>query len=102
MGAAKESELLGCFPSLTPFPYILFHSSSFQIPQSPYNPHFVASRDSCHFLSSCTDVLYFLFQAAQQFLPDKDFSELHLWISWHKKQELQMMHPENFLVRRQN
>merc|ERR1719397_1033849 len=26
-----------------PYPYILFHSSSFQIPQSPNNPHFVAS-----------------------------------------------------------
>jgi len=47
-------------------------------------------------------VLYFLFQAAQHFFPDKDFSELHLWISWQKKQEVQMMHPENFLVRRQN
>jgi len=44
----------------------------------------------------------FSLSSRSTFFPDKDFSELHLWISWQKKQEVQMMHPENFLVRRQN
>lgn len=68
MGAAKESELLGFSSPPHPFSFILFHSSSFQIPQSPYNPHFVASRDSCHFcLRAPTWCVFFSFKPLNNF-----------------------------------
>ena len=68
MGAAKDPELLECPPSLTTFSHILFHSSSFQIPISPwYNPNFVAPRDSCHFCLRAPTCYIFSFKLLNNF-----------------------------------
>ena len=54
-------------PSLTTFSHILFHSSSFQIPNSPNNPNFVAPRDSCHFCLRAPTCYIFSFKLLNNF-----------------------------------